>query len=378
VSGGAPPTPRWAPPPARLAALAAALADLLAAVQAETVRATAAVNGGFALMSLAGALGGPGGQSRPSPPFPPSTRVDALPPALRAAAERAPATLAKALDAPPAAPHRQAAGPGGQQQQHALPCGLPLPAVGGHRVAAARLAAALLSLRLPAVDARLAASGVLPRVLGLATAHGHCSPLHAAALACLGLALGSGCPRLWGPLFEPWAAGGEGGGGGDAAAAPPAALPARLAAVLGDGGPHDLPPGARPPGVGWAVAAAGLLLDTAATAGGTGRGATDPPPPPPATTPVAPPPPTPAAAAATAAALAACPAWAAVSRGALKAYRAEQAGDLLGPRPARGGPFATAGQAGQPASDAQREAARTELLRLLSQMRMASGGAGGG
>lgn len=326
--------------PPRLAAAAASLWTLDAALAAEEV------------LSARDAA-----TARRSFPPPRGRRLAALPPAARSTVEKAPATLARALDA---APWRlEGVGKGSEETvvspgapplpplpPPTLACGLPLPAVGSHRVAAASVTARLLALGCPDADARLAAARVLPRAVALALDHGHCSPLQARILTGLKAALTSPCERLWGPLLE--TGGGVPAGAGAAGpvvAEPPPPLPARLAAVL-KGAPAT-PPGLRPPGVAFAAAVAALLAAVA-----TGEAASP-------------------ASPALAAALATCPAW--TSGGGATASAAlatEQEGELCGPRPDRGAPPPTDGDAEAAALGVGRALDGRELLQLLRSVRL--------
>jgi len=375
-----------APAPApilRPRAAAAALFAAGAALAAEAAALAARPGGGLGgatvtVFGTAMRMSSDSSSSAPAPAWPPpaGTRLSGLPPGARAAAEKAPATLARALDTPPSDgltsdDARDAGAP-----RRKLACGLPLaPGVGTHRVAAAALVARLLALRCPDADARLAASGALPKVLALALRHGHCSALQAHALAALRAALESPCEKLWMPLFaaeeEEGEGGGQGeaagGGGGSAAAGappappPPLLLPAALALVVTEA-TASLLPGKRPTGHAFAVAASAVLLEvsgerrkkksgteegeetdgssssgSSSSSGGDGsdngkKGDK-------AAAPSAAPPPSPATPAVRAA-LSSCPRWlaAAEAGGPLALVLEEQEGDLCGPRPSRDPP----------------------------------------
>ena len=268
----APPSSNASPPPPvlRPRAAAAALFAAGAALAAEAAALAARPGGGLggATVTVFGtAMRRSDPSTPPAWPPPPGTRLSALPPAARAAAEKAPATLARALDTPPS-DGLISSDSDDAPRQRKLACGLPLtPGVGTHRVAAAALVARLLALKCPDADARIAASGALPKVLSLALKHGHCSALQAHALAALRSALESPCEKLWMPLFV--AAEEEGGEGGKAAAAnggsggaaeAPFLLPAALALVVTEA-TASLLPGMRPTGHAFAVAASAVLLE---------------------------------------------------------------------------------------------------------------------
>ncbi len=76
------------------------------------------------------------------------------------------------------------------------------PAVGSHRVLVGEAVAHLVSARSAQVDARLAASQLVPRVLHLAVAHPLCSALQARALALLRDGVSSGEDALLVPLAK--------------------------------------------------------------------------------------------------------------------------------------------------------------------------------
>ena len=324
------------PPPGEAERL---LADARKALTARPPRLAAAAASLWALDAALGDEAAAGGHGPGRPPAR-GRRLAAQPPAAAAAVEKSPATLARALDA---APEAVAVVEG--EPPRTLPSGLPLPAVGSHRVAAAAVLARLLALASPDADARLAAARALPRAVGVALDHGHCSPLHTRALAALASALDSPCERLWGPLLEP--GGGAPAGAGKrtpVVAEAPLPLPARLAAVLRAA--VLIPIGSRPPGVAFAAAAAAALA-------GAARG--DGPP-----------------RAALAAALAGDPAWAGAGGGAdaLASLLKEQEGDLCGPRPERGGLAQAAGEAEAAALGVGRAIDGRELLQLLRSVRL--------
>ena len=382
ASSASSPSPVVVRPRAAAAALFAAGAALAAEAAALAARPGGGLGGAtvtvFGTAMRLGGNGGPSDSALAWPP-PPGTRLSGLPPGARAAAEKAPATLARALDtAPPDDPML-----GGPESVRKLACGLPLtPGVGTHRVAAAALVARLLSLRCPNADARIAASGALPKLLALALKHGHCSALQAHALAALRSALESPCEKLWMPLFvaEKEAEGKEEGregvggkanggngdeNGGSKEPPPPLLLlPAALAQAVTEA-TASLLPGKRPTGHAFAVAASAVLLEVSgerkrkkakedeekdddSSSGSSGSGERgesgddkDAAAPTPSSsvsaetataasaetlTPSTP---------AVRAALSSCPRWLAAARGPLAAVLAEQEGELCGPRPSR-------------------------------------------